>query len=139
MRLIDLSAQIESSPADVPEYLRIDITTGRDVFYNQPDYIWRGCGVTAQATHWLYSQGIRVMGIDAWGWDAPLNLQAQEVLANEVSGVFWAAHQSNLSYAHIERLVNLAQLPACGFKIACFPLKIKGGSAGPSRIVAIIP
>lgn len=115
------------------------IYTGRDVFYSQPDYIWRGCGVTAQATHWLYSQGIRVMGIDAWGWDAPLNLQAKEVLSNEVSGIFWAAHQSNLSYAHIERLVNLGQLPASGFKISCFPLKIKGGSAGPSRIVGIVP
>ena len=37
----------------------------------QPDYMARGPGVTAEATHWLYERGVRVMGIDAWGWDAP--------------------------------------------------------------------
>ena len=37
----------------------------------------RGPGVTAEATYWLFDRGVRVMGIDAWGWDAPLNLQAE--------------------------------------------------------------
>jgi kynurenine formamidase len=43
-----------------------------------------------------------------------------------------------LPYAQIERLVNLKDVPVHGFKIACFPLKIKGGSAGPARVVAIV-
>ena len=30
----------------------------------------RGPGVSAEATRWLYERGVRVMGIDAWGWDA---------------------------------------------------------------------
>ena len=34
----------------------------------------------AEATRWLYEQGVRVMGIDAWGWDAPLDKQAAEAL-----------------------------------------------------------
>ncbi len=32
------------------------------------------CGavrVSAEATRWLFEQGVRVMGIDAWGWDGP--------------------------------------------------------------------
>ncbi|RME51415.1 MAG: cyclase family protein [Caldilineae bacterium] len=115
------------------------VRTGRDQFYNQPDYIFRGCGVTAEATRWLYEQGIRVMGIDAWGWDAPLNLQAQQALKAQKPGIFWAAHQVDLPYAQIERLVNLDALPPHGFKVACFPLKIKGASAGPARVVAILP
>jgi len=80
-----------------------------------------------------------VMGIDAWGWDGPLDRQAREALQKQAPGVFWAAHQSGLAYSQIERLVNLASLPAVGFKVACFPLKIQGGSAGPSRVVAIVP
>ena len=36
----------------------------------------RGPGVTAAATRWLYDRGVRVMGIDAWGWDRPLQMQA---------------------------------------------------------------
>lgn len=115
------------------------VRTDCDRFYNDPDYMFRGCGVTAEATQWLYDQGIRVMGIDAWGWDAPLNREAQAALAAQQPGIFWAAHQVDLPYSQIERLVNLAALPPFGFKLACFPLKITGGSAGPTRAVAILP
>ena len=113
--------------------------TGRDDFYSQPDYVWRGCAVTPEATRWLYDRGVRVMGIDAWGWDGPLDRQAKEALARRENGVFWAAHQCDLPYSQIERLVNLGSLPPSGFKVACFPLKIQRGSAGPARVVAILP
>ncbi len=114
------------------------VNTGRDRFYGQPDYIFKGCGVTAAATRWLFEQGVRVMGIDAWGWDKPLNLQAQEALEKNEKGIFWQAHQVDLPYSHMERLVNLGQLPPSGFRVACFPLKIKAGSAAPARVVAIL-
>jgi kynurenine formamidase len=115
------------------------VRTGRDAFYGQPDYVWRGCAVTAEATRWLYERGVRVMGIDAWGWDGPLDRQAKEALARREPGVFWAAHQCDLPYSQIERLVNLGALPPFGFKVSCLPLKIRGGSAGPARVVAILP
>lgn len=114
------------------------VRTGRDAFYGQPDYIFRGPGVTYEATRWLYDQGIRVMGIDAWGWDRPLNLQAQEAREKGRPGIFWQAHQADLPYCHMERLVNLAPLPPFGFKVACFPLRIKGAGAAPARVVAIL-
>jgi kynurenine formamidase len=115
------------------------VHTGRDAYYTQPDYIARGPGVTAEATRWLYEQGVRVMGIDAWGWDAPLHLQAQEAIERNEQGVFWAAHQAGLAYSQIERLVNLGALPVDGFTVSCFPLRLQGGSAAPSRVVAILP
>lgn len=115
------------------------VRTGRDAFYGQLDYKLRGCAVSAEATRWLFEQGVRVMGIDAWGWDGPLDRQAAEALERQEPGVFWAAHQCDLPYSQIERLVNLGSLPAFGFKVACFPLKIAGGSAGPARVVAILP
>ena len=97
-----------------------------------------GPGVSAVATHWLFERGVRVMGIDAWGWDAPLYMQAQQAVERDEQGVFWAAHQADLPYSQIERLVNLDQLPATGFKVACFPLRLVGGSAAPARVVAIL-
>ncbi len=114
------------------------VRTGCDAFYGQPDYMFHGCGVTAEATRWLYEQGIRVMGIDAWGWDAPLDVEAREALTRGEPGIFWAAHQVDLPYCQIERLMNLGALPPFGFKVACFPLKIQGGSAGPTRAVALL-
>ncbi|MCU0491458.1 MAG: cyclase family protein [Chloroflexaceae bacterium] len=137
------AAEIETELARIGYSLKpLDIVlvrTGRDAFYGQPDYMFRGPGVTAEATRWLYGQGVRVMGIDAWGWDMPLNKQAEAALARQEGGIFWAAHQVDLPYSQIERLVNLAALPPFGFKLACFPLKIQGGSAGPCRAVAVLP
>lgn len=112
--------------------------TGCDRFYGQPDYINRGPGVSRTATQWLYDAGIRVMGIDAWGWDRPLHLEAADALARGEPGVFWAAHQADLAYSQIERLANLGQLPPTGFTVACFPLRLVGGSAAPARVVAIL-
>jgi len=151
--VLDMSSKADGDAMDVAdveqelarigyELKALDIVlvrTGRDAFYNQPDYIFRGCGVTANATHWLFERGIRVMGIDAWGWDSPLDGQAKAALTSGKDGVFWAAHQADLPYAQIERLVNLGGLPPFGFKVSCFPLKIKNGSAGPARAVAILP
>lgn len=150
--VLNMTAKGEADPVTVNDIMaalkRINYTikpldivlvyTGRDAYYHEPDYIFRGCGVTLQATIWLYKQGVRVMGIDSWGWDQPLSIQAQEAIKANKKGIFWAAHQVDLAYSQIERLVNLGSLPPHGFKVACFPLKIKGGSAGPARVVAIV-
>lgn len=115
------------------------VQTGCDAYYNDPGYMQRGCGVTAEATRFLYDQGVRVMGIDAWGWDRPLHLQAAEALEKQEKGIFWSAHQADLAYSQIERLMNLDKLPDHGFKVSCFPLKLKRGSGAPARVVAIVP
>jgi kynurenine formamidase len=98
----------------------------------------RGPGVSAAATHRLYERGVRVMGIDAWGWDRPLWMQAEEAKEKGESGIFWAAHQADLAYSQIERLANLGSLPPTGFRVACFPLRLVGGSGAPARVVAIL-
>jgi kynurenine formamidase len=114
------------------------VRTGRDAFYDRMDYPSLGCGVTAEATVWLWEQGVRVMGIDGWSWDRPLHLEAKDALARDEAHVFWAAHQCDVPYCQIERLHNLAALPATGFRVACFPLRIIGASAAPARVVAIL-
>ena len=35
------------------------------------EYLTAGCGMGREATLYLTSRGVRVSGIDAWGWDAP--------------------------------------------------------------------
>jgi kynurenine formamidase len=124
----------ELQPLDI-----VLIHTGRDAFYGRPDYIGLGPGVSAEATHWLYDRGVRVMGIDAWGWDRPLWMQAEDAKREGRPGIFWAAHQAGLAYSQIERLVNLAALPATGFTVSCFPLPIAGAGGAPARVVAILP
>ena len=135
----DVEAELRRIDHELSERDIVLVRTGRDARYEDPGYMALGPGVTAAATRWLYERGVRVMGIDAWGWDAPLHLQAQQALARDEEGVFWAAHQCDLPYSQIERLVNLGELPPRGFHVACFPLRIVGGSAAPARVVAILP
>jgi kynurenine formamidase len=114
------------------------IHTGTDRHNGRRDYMHHGPGVTPEATRWLWEQGVRVMGIDAWGWDAPLRMQAEVAIERNEQGIMWAAHQVDLPYSQIERLTNLAALPKTGFTVVCFPLKISRASAAPARVVALI-
>jgi kynurenine formamidase len=65
-------------------------------------------------------------------------MQAERAKQSGEPGVFWAAHQCDLPYSQIERLANLDKLPLQGFEVACFPLRLVGGSAAPARVVAIL-
>ena len=129
----------ERVPRELNDLDIVLVRTGRDSSYGKPEYLALGPGVSADATRWLHEQGVRVMGIDAWGWDAPLWMQAEEAKRTNEPGAFWAAHQVDLDYAQIERLCNLGSLPDEGFRVACFPLRLEGGSAAPARVVAILP
>ena len=96
--------------------------------------------MSPEATEWLIDKGIRVMGIDAWGWDLPLPYMLKKAKKDKNPGYFWGAHLvgQRKEYWHMEQLVNLDALPLSGFKIAVFPLKIVGASAAPARIVAFL-
>ena len=43
-----------------------------------------------------------------------------------------------IGFCHMEKLTNLDLLPPHGFTVSCFPAKVKGGSAGWTRAVAIL-
>ena len=54
--------------------------------------------------------------------------------------LIWEGHRAGreIGYCHIEKLHNLEALPSKGFTVSCFPVKVRGGSAGWTRAVAII-
>jgi len=117
------------------------IQTGADKLWGEPEYFEAGCGMTRESTLWLIEQGVRVMGIDAWGWDRPFWAIKEEFAKTGDKSVLWGAHfvGKDKEYSHIEKLANLDKLPKpFGFKVACFPVKLTGGSAGWCRVVAIL-
>lgn len=133
---------VEAALADAGHELKpLDIVlvrTGCDQWIETPEYMAHGPGVSGAATEWFYARGVRVMGIDAWGWDRPLWMQAKEAVEKNETGIFWQAHQVDLAYSQIERLVNLERLPPTGFVVSCLPLPLVGGSGAPARVVAMI-
>jgi len=116
------------------------IQTGADKLWGKPEYFTSGCGMTEEATLWLIEKGCRVMGIDAWGWDRPFDAIKEDFERTRDKSLLWTAHKAGIKkeYCHIEKLANLHALPQpFGFKVACFPVKLTGGSAGWTRVVAI--
>jgi kynurenine formamidase len=116
------------------------IQTGADRLWGTGEYFTAGCGMTEKSTLWLIGQGSRVMGTDAWGWDRPFDAIKEEFEKTHDKSLIWTAHKAGIKkeYCHIEKLANLDKLPKpSGFKVACFPVKITGGSAGWVRVAAI--
>jgi kynurenine formamidase len=64
---------------------------------------------------------------------------ARKVAETGDASLIWEGHRAGMvrGYCHIEKLANLETLPANGFDVICFPVKIKGASAGWCRPVAV--
>ncbi|WP_186758006.1 cyclase family protein [Echinicola salinicaeni] len=136
----DIQEFLEAQNLKLEKGMIVLIKTGRDQFNGTKDFHKKGTGMSKEATEWLIDQGIKVMGIDAWGWDLPLPYMIQKAKESNNPDLFWEAHLvgQDKEYCHMEQLVNLDALPYSGFKVAAFPLKLVGASAGPSRVVAIL-
>jgi len=107
--------------------------------YGSGDYVTAGCGMGYEATMYLLERGVRLTGTDAWSWDAPFVYTAEKFRQTGDAKLIWEGHKAgrDIGYCHLEKLHNLEALPGDGFMIACFPVKIRGASAGWTRAVAI--
>ena len=116
------------------------VNTAAGAAYGTPEYVATGCGIGREATLWMTERGMRVCGTDAWSWDAPFVHTAKKVAETGDAGLIWEGHRAGMAkgYCHMEKLANLESLPATGFEVQCFPVKIKGASAGWCRPVAIL-
>ena len=108
--------------------------------YGEDDFLLKGCGIGREATIYLLDQGVRLTGTDAWSWDAPFKYTAEKFEKTKDPKLIWEGHRAGMhcGYSHIEKLCNLDLLPDKGFIVSAFPFKIKNGSAGFVRVVAII-
>lgn len=115
------------------------INTRAGLRYGQDDYLRSGCGMGREATLFLLERGIRVTGTDAWSWDAPFVHTARRYAETRDASIIWEGHKAGreIGYCHIEKLHNLENLPATGFEVICFPVKIERASAGWTRAVAV--
>lgn len=136
----DLDDFLKKNELNLKSGMIVLINTGRDKFNGTKDFHKIGTGMSAEATEWLIDQGIKIMGIDSWGWDLPLPYMLKKAKETKNPELFWEAHLvgRHKEYCHMEQLVNLDALPFTGFKVAVFPLKIVGASAAPARVVAIL-
>ncbi|MGD0775606.1 MAG: cyclase family protein [Candidatus Solibacter sp.] len=98
-------------------------------------YLTNHPGMTKEAVHLLLDRGVKMMGIDAIGFDPPVAKMFER-------RKFWEAHRvmREREYYHLENLCNLHEIPPPyhSFTVSVLPVKWRGASAAPARAVAII-
>ena len=118
----------------------IFVNTSASGHYGKNDFLSKGCGIGREATIYLLDHGVRLTGTDAWSWDAPFRHTAEKFKKTGDPSLIWEGHRAGMhcGYSHIEKLCNLELLPDKDFIVSAFPFKIKNGSAGFVRVVAIL-
>ena len=58
------------------------------------EYLTAGCGMGREATLYLTSRGVRVAGIDAWGWDVPFVHMRKRWLETRDPSIIWEGHKA---------------------------------------------
>jgi kynurenine formamidase len=85
-------------------------------------------GLDPAAARWLTeNRSIKAIGLDTASID-----RGQSTLFESHRALF------DKNVPAFENVANLEQLPAKGFSVIALPMKIKGGSGGPLRIIALL-
>ena len=125
----------ELQPLDI-----VLVNTRAGAIFGEPGYLDAGVGIGREATLYMLERGVRVVGTDAWSWDAPFSYTRKRFEESGDPAIIWEGHKAgrDIGYGQMEKLSNLESLPANGFLVSCFPYKIKRASAGFVRAVAIL-
>jgi kynurenine formamidase len=138
--LEELAAFEEASGHSIAAGEIVLFRTGAEDWHGSESYVEKGRPLTPALVRALVDRGVRVLGTDAWSLD-PCFPVMREQIARHGPGAVWAAHYTgrDREFCAIERLCNLARLPAAGFWLSCFPIRVLRASAGWVRAVAFVP
>jgi kynurenine formamidase len=137
----DLQEALARIPYQIKPRDIVLLMTGADQHIRQKDYFSAHPGMGRDATLWLLDQGVKVIGIDGWGFDRPAGAMIRDYLETRDCGALLPAHMlgREREYCHIEKMANLDKIPTpYGFWVSCLPIKIERGSAGWIRAVALV-
>jgi kynurenine formamidase len=129
-------AGITLSPLDI-----VLVWTGCDRLWGSEKYLTDYPGLAWGAVVYLVEQGIRVIGIDTWGLDRPMEAMLRDYRSTGDRSYLWPAHLYGRvqEYCQLEKLANLHLLPSSyGFHVICFPVSIEDAGAGWTRVVAVL-
>jgi len=136
----EVIAKLEEIQYQIQPFDIVLLKTGGDQYAGTPYYFTNFRGVSVEATEYLVDCGVKIIGIDSFGFDPPFGKMIGKYLQEKDVKHLWPAHflGRKKEYCHIERLTNLDKIQnPTGFKVCCFPIKLSGSDAGWSRVVAI--
>jgi kynurenine formamidase len=138
--LADVKAELERIGYELKPYDIVLVRTDVSPHFKEPGYELRHLGLRLDATRWMVEQGVRLIGIDAWGIDRAFDVMAREAKTGRKEQL-WESHKlgADLEYCQIEKLRNLAALPRpFGFQVLALPVTMERASGGWARVVALV-
>ncbi|MEK8019680.1 MAG: cyclase family protein [Candidatus Parabeggiatoa sp.] len=140
IKAVEIQNKLQDIGYTIKENDIVLIATGADAKVGTREYFTQYRAISKEAVAWLVEQGVHVIGMDTFSFDPPFTNMLQKYTETGDNSVLWPAHfyGRDKEYIQIERLTNLRSLPRpVGFKLSCFPIKLKGADAAWSRVVAI--
>ena len=137
----DIESCLNKIEYEVKEGDIILLWTGTDEKRDDPNYSELHPGMSIESTEYLLDRGVRVICIDAFGFDRPFSNQIPEFKAGKKGSLMPCHHilGRQREYFQIEQVANMGSIPKPhGFKLSCFPINIKDASGAWVRPVAII-
>lgn len=137
---VDIEAALKKINYQLKPLDIVLLQTGADKLFGGPKYFTDYPGVDISAIDYLLDKGIKIFGTDTMGIDRPYRFMLKEFLEKKDPKYLYPSHfyGRKREFIHIERLANLEKIPAVGFKINCFPVKIKNTGAAWARVVSIL-
>ncbi|MEA2393889.1 MAG: hypothetical protein QOJ82_1780 [Solirubrobacteraceae bacterium] len=138
--LDDVRAELRRIDYRLKPYDIVLVRTDVSRHFGEPGYELRHPGLRREATQWMVEQGVRLIGIDAWGIDRAFDVMAREALGGDKAQL-WESHKlgADMEYCQIEKLTNLAALPRpFGFQVLALPVSIERASGAWARVVALV-
>ncbi len=140
IREADVRGELDRIGHRLKPYDIVLVRTDVSRHFDEPGYDLSHPGLRRDATAWLVAQGVKLIGIDAWGIDRPFDLMAAEALAGD-DAQLWESHKfgAEHEYCQIEKLCNLDALPVpFGFQVLALPIRLERASAAWARVVALV-
>jgi len=136
----DVKEALEKINYKIKPYDIVLIRTDSDKKWGTVSYLEEFPGMGRESTLYLLDRGVKIIGIDAFGYDRPFKKMAED-FKKGIPNARWPAHNlgKEREYCHIERLANLDKIPVpYGFTVMVLPILIEGASAGWIRAAAIV-
>jgi kynurenine formamidase len=135
-----LTEAIDATGRTIRQGDAVLLRTGQEEFDLDDIRAFQYPGMTREGTLFLADRGAKVLGTDAFGWDRPFGVMAKAFRETGNRAEIWDGHFAgrDREVFIVQQLTNLEALPATGFKVGFFPIKIARASAAPARVVAFV-
>lgn len=124
----DIKESLDHADTELEDGDILLVNTGHyDETFPSEEYVEDYIGFSREATEWIIDQGVKNIGVDAPGPDNSNDMR-------------FPMHQvcRDRGVPHMENMRNIDKVVGEEFTFSGFPLKIREGTAGPIRAVAIL-